>query len=91
LNVQKYQNNEAQLFYLRGWSEGVPVKDVNAKFLSQALNFIVDDVVSLELILMKLALQEAILGQKSQLILERFNRTLNIQWAIDIENSIRKN
>ncbi len=82
--VQEYKIDEARLFFLKGWSENVAVKDVSAECVAAALPFIANDSESIETLLQKYALQETLLGRAKSAMQQRLNRSLNIQWAIDI-------
>jgi hypothetical protein len=83
--VYTYKSDEARLFYLKGWSENVAVKDVSAECVSSALPLITSDSESIEALLQKYALQETLLGEPDSTLHQRLNRTLNIHWAIDIK------
>ena len=82
--VQEYKIDEARLFFLKGWCENVAVKDVSAECVAAALPFIANDSESIETLLQKYALQETLLGRAKSAMQQRLNRSLNIQWAIDI-------
>ena len=47
-----------------------------------------DDIESMEKILQNHALNELFFSDASNEKIERLNRTLNIQWAIDIKNQL---
>jgi hypothetical protein len=47
--------------------------------------------VSMETLLRHYALHELFINNASPEKIERYNRTLNIQWAIDIKNSFSDN
>ena len=85
--VQSYKNDEARIFYLKGWSEHVAIENVTAELISEALPFIANDGESIELLLQKYALKETLLGSSEESLVRRLNRTLNIQWALDVKNS----
>lgn len=82
--VQEYKSDEARLFYLKGWCENVAVKDVTSECLEAALHLIAGDSESIEALLQKYALQETLLGKPVPALQHRLNRSLNIQWAMDI-------
>jgi tetratricopeptide (TPR) repeat protein len=84
--VQGYKNDEARLFYSREWTKNVAIKDLSAKNVSQVLPLLAYDIESIELLLQKFALQETFLTQTLPELQQRLNRTLNIQWAIEIKN-----
>ncbi|MFM8319007.1 MAG: hypothetical protein ACKOAV_11650, partial [Bacteroidota bacterium] len=53
------------------------------------LPIIDNDTENIQIILQKHALYELIFGNPSAEKVNRLNHTLNIQWAIDIKNSIK--
>jgi hypothetical protein len=59
---------------------------LSAKNVSQVLPLLAYDIESIELLLQKFALQETFLTQTLPELQQRLNRTLNIQWAIEIKN-----
>jgi hypothetical protein len=89
--VFNFESSEAQHFFLKGWVEMINITDANSDLLQQAICKFPEDITSLESLLQNYALNqvffEDIAHEKSQ----RFNRTLNIQWAIDIANNFNKN
>ena len=86
LGMQRYKSDESQLFYIKGWSTNVAIKDVSAICISKVLPLFVNDIGSIELNLQKFALHEIMLDLTLPELQQRLNRTLNIQWAIDIKN-----
>ena len=52
---------------------------------------IANDIQSVEVLLQKFALQAALFGKPKTTLQQRLNRTLNIQWAIDLKNSFSAN
>ena len=84
--MQRYKSDESQLFYIKGWSTNVAIKDVSAICISKVLPLFVNDIGSIELNLQKFALHEIMLDLTLPELQQRLNRTLNIQWAIDIKN-----
>jgi tetratricopeptide (TPR) repeat protein len=85
--VRELQADEARLFYLKGWAERVNVTDVDAQCLYQALPLLAGDSTSLEHLLQHYAIHEIFLGQSNRESMDRLNKTLNVQWAIDIQSS----
>lgn len=85
LSVMKvYKSNEAHRFYLKGWSEHLSVKDLTHDCVKQSLSFIINDSESLELFMQTYAQHELFFGNPSQEKINRLNKTLNLQWALDI-------
>jgi hypothetical protein len=62
----------------------VATYEVNSECIAVALPLMVFDTESIEFLLQKYALQETLLGKPDTTLLQRLNRTLNIQWAMDI-------
>jgi len=88
--VQAFKSDEARLFYLKGWCEHVPINNVTDECIAAALPFIANDSESIETLLQKYALQKTLLGNPQPDLLKKLNRTLNIQWAIDIADQFPK-
>jgi tetratricopeptide (TPR) repeat protein len=77
-------SQEAQLYYLKGWANAIEINDVNHVCVNKALPILADDTESIELLLQKYAAREVALGNPSKELISRLNRTLNIQWLLDI-------
>jgi hypothetical protein len=82
--IKHFQNEEAQLFYLKGWAEEVNLMYVNGICIQTALPILVDDSASIEELLRKYAINKVTFDNPSQQLIHRLNHTLNIQWIIDI-------
>jgi hypothetical protein len=78
-----FQSDEAKLFYLRGWTENLSTIDVNDICIQNALPIINKDNESIENLLQKYAIN-LMMGNPSLDLTDRLNRTLNIQWILDI-------
>jgi hypothetical protein len=83
-NSHGLKSNEDVEFYLKGWAEEVNAADVDEGCLRRALPHIVSDSQSIELVLQKYAAKILIQESPSPNLTDRLNRTLNIQWALDI-------
>ena len=79
------QNEEVRKYYLKGWAENVTINDLNEDILLQALPFLKDDSESIEHLLQTHAINELFFGELSTDEIHKYNRTLNIQWAMDIK------
>jgi hypothetical protein len=79
---------EAQLFYLKGWTASINLLDVNNYCLHESIPMLADDGETIEMLLHKYATREVAFGNPSRKLVDRLNRTLNIQWVIDIKNKI---
>jgi hypothetical protein len=73
-------------FYFKGLFENLRVLDCNTHTLIKALHFCKSDIESMDKILKKHSLHELFFTDVKSDKIQRFNRTLNIQWAIDIKN-----
>jgi tetratricopeptide (TPR) repeat protein len=89
--VNQFKTDEARLFYLKGWAETVNQQDADNACVQEALSQLVNDPESIEMLLQKHALYEVFFGYAGLKKINRLNRTLNIQWAIDIKNSFSAN
>jgi tetratricopeptide (TPR) repeat protein len=82
--VQTFKSDEARLFYLRGWSKQVAAENVTAECVAVSLPFIIRDSESIENLLQNHALHGIFFSNIGCERINRLNRTLNIQWALDI-------
>jgi hypothetical protein len=96
LNLEKLQNQEAREFYLKGWVKAIKLNDIDEDWTRNAMLNLAEDSDSIEHILQLYAQNELFFGKPSKEKINRLNKTLNIQWALDIiasfpkeENSIR--
>jgi hypothetical protein len=55
------------------------------------LNYYLDDLKTLKLVLQRLSVIQLFSEDLTEGRIQRLNRTLNIQWAIDIKNSMNVN
>ena len=81
----KFQSDEARLFYLKGWSEAVSYQDAKTICLQKELSQLAHDTDSIEVLLTKYALHELFWGKPKTELIDRLNKILNIQWALDIQ------
>jgi hypothetical protein len=84
LLAEEFQSDEAKLFYLKGWAECVAIKDVVVTCIQEALPMIASDSKSIDNLLQYYAVNLVMMGKPSRELTDRLNRTLNIQWALDI-------
>jgi tetratricopeptide (TPR) repeat protein len=88
--INIYENimdSDAKFSFLVGLGNKISATECRFNFILKIMLASFDDLESLNKVLQKLALQELFLQVPSNERLERFNRTLNIQWALDIKNS----
>jgi hypothetical protein len=83
-----FQNKVLQTYYLKGLAENVRLKEYNIQNVNNAYRYYKEDIDSLQLVFQQYAIYEVFFGGVSMNKLNRFNRTLNIQWAIDIKNQL---
>ena len=80
----KFQTQEAQSFYLKGWAESITTDDITDELAHLAIQALQHDSTSLENFLQVYAQHELFFGNPSQEKIDRLNKTLNLQWALDI-------
>jgi translation initiation factor 1 (eIF-1/SUI1) len=87
-HINQLKNHESRLFYLKGWADGVMVSDATIELVTEALPYFVNDTESIEKILQQHALHEVVFNAAPQAKIKQLNSTLNIQWFLDIHNSL---
>ena len=90
VKVQKLQNEETRLFYLKGWAENLSPLKTDNTCLKEALPLLAKDTQSIENLLQAFALHEVIDGEPTKESKQRLNKSLNVQWAIDIKAKFPK-
>jgi phosphopantetheinyl transferase (holo-ACP synthase) len=88
--LSKLQNKETYDYYLKGLAEIINVNDANKECLLEFLPLIMNDTNSIETVLQAYALNEIFLKQPSKELVSRLNRSLNLEWAIDIAAEFEK-
>ena len=83
-NISNFQSQEAQIYYLKGWAESISVDDISNELAHQAIHALMNDSSSLEHFLQVFAQHEIFFNNPSQEKIDRLNKTLNLQWALDI-------
>jgi hypothetical protein len=78
------ETEEARLFYLKGCAESINIKDIDTFTLQDSLPFFVGDSDSIEKLLQAYSQHEIFFNKSSKEKINRLNKTLNIQWALDI-------
>jgi hypothetical protein len=89
-NIQVFQNHEAPLFYLQGLIEELLPKETDITCFKKTIPLIVKDTKNIETLLQCLALHELIFGKPTKEMIQRFKKTLDLQWAIDIIDKFPK-
>jgi tetratricopeptide (TPR) repeat protein len=82
--VNQFRSYEARTFYLKGWAETLNQQDAHTACVQEALSQLTHDSESIEYLLQKHALHEVYFGKADREKINQLNRTLNIQWALDI-------
>ena len=90
-HISNLKNQDVQKHYLKGLGEIVKTSDFDKTLLLSTWRYYKNDIVSMETLLQHYALHELFFNNASPEKIERYNRTLNIQWAIDIKNSFSDN
>ena len=89
--LKDIEDNQIRESILKGFANSFTVSDVDRVFFMTAGKFFFDDIDSLEKMLLRHALNNLFFQDSSREKIDRYNRTLNIQWAIDIKNSFSDN
>jgi hypothetical protein len=85
---KKLQTQQANCFYLKGWVESIEINKVNDECILYSLKLLTEDPESFDILLQKHALNQIFFEELSEDKIQRFNRTLNLQWAIDLKNEL---
>ncbi len=83
LTANVFNNSDVRLHYLKGWTMALKENEADKDCLQIALRMLAHDSDSIEILLHKYA-AHAILIEENNPNLERLNRTLEIQWALDL-------
>lgn len=87
LEQVSYINNEIiKLEYLKGWAKNVTVIDATKELIIEALPYFINDSESIEKLMQAHALHEAVFNAAPVDKIKQLNRTLNIQWFLDIQS-----
>jgi hypothetical protein len=89
--IKNLQNEEVRKYYLKGWAENVTINDLSEELLLQALPLLKDDPESIEYLLQTHAISVLFFGEATIDEIQKYNRTLNIQWAMDIKSQLHNN
>jgi hypothetical protein len=89
LNLYKeFKGGESIVYYLKGWTEYINIEDISEELVQKATPVLKDDNESLVQILQLYAIHQLIFESPAAEKINRYNRTLNLQWAIDIKNQL---
>jgi hypothetical protein len=84
--ASQFKSIEAQTYYLKGWADNINLIDVNSNLLYKSILIDGKNISFLESLLQKYAFNQVFFGNMTSEKLSRLNRTLKIQWVIDIKN-----
>ena len=90
-NVKQFKNSEVKTSYLKGLADSFKTTDFSLYMMICSARYYQEDIASLDKLLQHFALHELFFTDAKPEKIQRFNRTLNIQWAIDIKNSYSAN
>jgi len=88
LNILTFKDHQARRLCLKGLTELIPADVCRKTLLLESHQYYQGDMACMENMLYYHALHELFFEDNSTEKINRFNRTLNIQWAIDIKNSL---
>jgi hypothetical protein len=77
-------SDEANVFYLKGLVEDANLNNIDFLCLKDSLPFFIGDSDSIEKLLQAYSQHEIFFNKPSKEKINRLNKTLNIQWALDI-------
>jgi hypothetical protein len=89
--LYKLQNVETKAQYFNGLVNSILATDCNKELILNARNFCLNDINLMGKLLRQFALHELFFNNAPVNITERLNRTFDIQWAMDIKNSLSAN
>lgn len=84
----KLQNKDARFSYLHGWADSLSANETDNGCLKKVFPLIVNHNECLEILLRKYSKNEIVFVSQNEILLQRINETLKIQWAIDISKHI---
>jgi hypothetical protein len=86
--VHNFKNYIPKTFYLKGLANNLSAIEFNTHIVLDSYRYYINDNRSLEKILYQYALNQLFFENLPEEKIQRYNRTLNIQWAIDIKNQL---
>jgi tetratricopeptide (TPR) repeat protein len=81
-------DKESALFYVKGLAEAIDVNDVTTDMVYGLLFHLVENSINIENLLQAYAQYELFFGNPSPEKINRLNKTLNLQWVMDIHAKI---
>ena len=86
-NVLRLQSDEARRYYIQGWVEHVDLTDCSKDLFLATRHYYQADTNCLQQMLQKFALHHLFLDESEPDFIQRLNKSLDIQWAMDIKNN----
>jgi hypothetical protein len=83
--LEEFKSEEARSFYLKGWAESITLEDMSETLIRKALPVLEKDRDSIEALLQLYAIHQLFFENPDKERIARFNKTLNLQWALDIK------
>jgi hypothetical protein len=84
----QFNSVAVQLNFLSEWTSQAKIINCDKFRIINSCHFYKEDIENLEKLFYKLALNELFINDCQTDIIDRLNRSLNIQWAIDIKNQL---
>ena len=83
-------NDEAKTFYKKGIVEALLISEATEEIVFEILNHIKEDAFSIEILICKHALYSILFTNPEKDQFNKFNNSLNLQWALDIKAKFNK-
>ena len=90
-HLQCFKEVDSKKKLIKGWTDFISLTEVSSELVENALPLYNLDFESMEILLQKYALNKVFFENVSSEKLNRLNRSLNIQWALDITNNFNQN
>ncbi len=86
--VGKLNSNDSKNIYLKSWVDSIEPHQLTKIITLRSCFYLKDDISSLEKLLLIHSLHELFFNNATFEQTNHFNKTLNIQWSIDLKNAI---
>ena len=90
-HLQCFKEVDSKKKLIKGWTDFISLTEVSSELVENALPLYNLDFESMEILLQKYALNKVFFENVSSEKLNRLNRSLNIQWALDITKNFNQN
>jgi hypothetical protein len=87
---KEFKSEEAILYYLKGWAESISLEDMSAELIQKALPILLGDRDTIEHLMQLYSIHQLFFENPTKERINRYNRSLNIQWALDIKAQFPK-